>query len=107
MRRVLVVLVAVLFLTTTSASGQSPCVSPAPLVAFGDGTWVVGADIQPGTYRARPVETCVWYRLSGFGGTSDDTITLDMSSAGPVIVTIEPTDAGFDSSGCGDWSLVA
>jgi hypothetical protein len=43
-------------------------------------------------------------RLSGFGGTFDEIIANDFGS-GPRMVTISPTDVGFESSGCGPWTL--
>lgn len=108
MRRV-VVLVAVLMLASTAAEGQSPCPAPSPAIAFGPGTYIVGTDIAPGTYRARNEagEYCSWWRLSGFGGTADEVIAFDASHA-QMIVTIAPTDVGFDAGGgCGTWTLVA
>jgi hypothetical protein len=90
--------------------------------SFVDGTWRVGVDIQPGTYRAPggPPATppynwdswaklCRWARLSGFGGTRGETIAGIASpgslAGGPQVVTIASTDAGFRSSGCGTWIL--
>src|SRR5581483_3114553 len=78
---------------------------PPPSKAFGDGTFVVGSDIRPGTYRAsRPSSFCYWERLSGFGGTLDEIIANEASSSGPELVTIAASDAGFTSRGCGGWS---
>ena len=41
---------------------------------FGDGTHVVGLDIQPGIYRAPGGDTCIWQRLSGLSGEYQDII---------------------------------
>jgi len=71
---------------------------------FGDGTFRVGADIPPGTYRA--VNTsggCYWERLSGFSGNFGDVIANDFTD-GPDVVTISPTDVGFSSQRCGTWT---
>ncbi len=76
--------------------------------AFGDGTWRVGSEITPGTYRALgdgSTMQCSWERLSGFSGLMKDTIALGYEPA-PVVVTIEPTDAGFKSEHCGRWTKV-
>src|SRR5574343_499154 len=76
--------------------------------AFGDGTWRVGSEITPGTYRALgdgSTMQCSWERLSGFSGLMKDTIALGYEPA-PVVVTIEPTDAGFKSKHCGRWTKV-
>jgi len=74
---------------------------------FGPGTFRVGTDIQPGTYRNSDSSGgCYWERLSGFGGTLDEIIANESSSS-PQVVTIAPGDVGFSSSNCGVWTLVA
>lgn len=70
---------------------------------FGEGVQVVGVDIAPGTYRALPGSGCYWARLSGFGGTLDEIIAND-NALGPTVVTISPSDRGFDSRRCGVWT---
>ena len=75
-----------------------------PVESIRDGTWLVGKEIAPGTYAAS--ENCFWSRLSGFNGESDDIIAQsDLVEEKPT-VTIEPTDAGFTSFGCGKWTRV-
>lgn len=69
---------------------------------FGDGTYRVGSDIDPGTYRAPGGNSCYWERLSGFGGDLNDIITNEVAVKNPV-VTIEASDAGFSTDGCGTW----
>ncbi|MGH2461998.1 MAG: hypothetical protein ACRDFZ_00030 [Candidatus Limnocylindria bacterium] len=81
---------------------------PWPLVPgvseFGDGVYEVGVDIEPGTYRIRePAEDCYWKRVSGFGGSHLDIID-GHRGAGFATVTIQDTDPGFESEGCGQWS---
>ena len=80
-----------------------PIPSPEP-GTFGDGTWRVGTPITPGTYRTTGSAFCYWARLSGFGGTLDEILASDIG-AGPQVVTISSTDAGFKTSGCGIWRL--
>lgn len=71
-----------------------------------DGTWIVGTEVQPGTYRNSGIGSgCYWERLSGFSGTSEDRIANGFSDD-QQIVTIDPSDAGFLSDGCGTWFLV-
>jgi hypothetical protein len=71
---------------------------------LGDGTFRVGVDISPGTYRAaNPSQGCYWERLSGFSGEFGDVIANNFTDA-PEVVTIAPTDAGFSSDGCGTWT---
>ena len=84
----------------------TPTPTPVPAQGFGDGTWIVGSDIQPGTYAAGPgLEFCSWKRLSGFSGDFDDIIAIDISPR--PIVTILATDAGFTSGGCNRWMPIA
>lgn len=76
-----------------------------PSASFGNGTWRVGEDIEPGTYRTDGASGCYWERLSGFSGEFGDIISNDFTS-GPSTVTIQPSDAGFSSQGCGTWELM-
>ena len=41
-----------------------------PTASPGDGTWRVGLDIKPGTYRSPGGEACHWARLFGYAGNS-------------------------------------
>jgi len=71
---------------------------------FSDGTHRVGEDIQPGTYRTREGSSgCYYARLNGFGGGVEEILANDNTSD-PAIVTIEPTDVGFQSRRCGTWT---
>ncbi len=70
---------------------------------FGDGTWRVGTDIEPGTYRTKGADGCYWERIAGFSGTLGDLIAND-NARGPAVVKIFPSDAGFTSKGCGTWT---
>lgn len=77
-----------------------------PKVAFADGIYRVGIDIEAGTYRSTAVsDTCYWERLRGFGGTLEEIIANDIGIS-PTIVTIASTDAGFRSNRCGGWSKI-
>ncbi len=71
--------------------------------SFGDGKFIIGTDIDPGTYRSEVGSGCYYARLSGFGGTTDE-IIANANASGPALVTIAPTDKGFQSSGCGKWT---
>ena len=89
----------------TQVSTPKPTAKPAPSFAhFGDGTFVVGKDIQPGTYRTRMGSPgCYFARLSGFGGTVDE-IIANANTDNPAIVTIAASDKGFQSTNCGIWT---
>ncbi len=85
----------------------TPVPTPVPtpeLATFGGGDQVVGADVQPGTYRTRSAASfCYWERVSGFGGSFDE-IIANGTGSGYFVVTIAASDVGFSSSGCGTWS---
>lgn len=70
------------------------------------GLWVVGIQVSPGTYRTENAGVgCEWQRVSAFTGAPDAVIASTfVSAAGPQIVTIAGTDAGFSSMPeCGTW----
>ena len=94
----------------TSASGSEPAsTTESPMTrepGFGDGTWIVGTDIGPGIYAAAGGGLCYWSRLSGFGGSLGEIIANEVGD-GRRVVTIAPEDKGFETTGCGDWSLVS
>ncbi|MCO4251454.1 hypothetical protein [Pseudarthrobacter raffinosi] len=70
---------------------------------IGDGTWSVGTDIEPGTYRAAAAvgSTCYWgiYRSGSNGG---DIIENDIPGGGRPVVTLSPGQ-DFNSTRCGKW----
>jgi hypothetical protein len=74
----------------------------ADRTAFGDGMYLVGTDVVPGSYVSSGTGSCSWARLSGFDGTPDEVIASEVLT-GPRLVTIRGTDKGFRSSGCGGW----
>jgi hypothetical protein len=69
---------------------------------FGDGVYIVRTDITPGRYRSSGGDGCYWARLKGFGGGIGGVIA-NGNVTGRAVVTILPSDKGFQSSGCGDW----
>jgi hypothetical protein len=77
-------------------------VPPGPLRSFGDGTYLVGRQVLPGTYVAPGGSNCYWARLSGLSGDLNDTITND-NALGQAIVTVQPGDRAFQTEGCGTW----
>ncbi|MFD9444196.1 hypothetical protein ACFWBR_37915 [Streptomyces sp. NPDC060006] len=73
----------------------------------GDGTYVVGSDIKPGTYRSEGPQgglapSCYWARLSSTSGEAKDIIANDATS-GQTTVTITATDKAFTTTGCKAW----
>jgi hypothetical protein len=85
---------------------QTVPTSTSPQTSFGNGTFIVGTDIQPGTYRITAGSNCYYARLSGFGGTSGEIIANANTNGSGAIVTIKPSDAGFQSSGCATWTMI-
>jgi hypothetical protein len=98
--------------TFTKSSAPAPASPPtaepsSPSAAsgtFGDGTYTVGKTVKAGTYRAPgPGSNCYWARLKDFGGSVDD-IIANNNTGDPAVVTIAPSDKGFQTSGCGTWT---
>jgi len=74
---------------------------PPPVPTIAPGTWLVGADIQPGTYETTTTSTdilrsCYWARLSGTSGDFHE-ILANGNVNGHGIVTIKPTDVAFET----------
>jgi len=75
------------------------------LTSFGDGTYLVGKDIQPGTYKSSEGGSGYWARLSSFSGDLSSIIANDLPQ-GPSIVKISPNDKGFETFGNGTWTKI-
>lgn len=69
-----------------------------PLSEVGPGTYLVGRDIAPGTYRGKAgtgvMDSCYWERLSGLSGDFDDLIANDNAN-GSYYVSIDASDVAF------------
>ncbi len=68
-----------------------------------EGTWLVGSDIAPGTYRTQTegdgiFDSCYWARLSDLSGELD-AIIANENVSGQGLVTIEASDFAFET-GC-------
>jgi uncharacterized protein YlxW (UPF0749 family) len=69
----------------------------------GEGTYVVGSDIKPGTWRASASPGCYWARLRSLD-TSD---IIDNDNAdGPVVIQVLPSDKALQVSGCSSFHKV-
>lgn len=75
----------------------------------GDGTFLVGQEIMPGTWRSQgsqdPPKSCYWARLASFTGEAGSIIANE-NSKGPTVVTIEPSDVAFETNRCGTWTRI-
>lgn len=78
-------------------------VTPVPKAAIaGDGIWLVGTDVQPGTYRSSSGGDCYWARLSNLSGNGIIANGLGANQ----IVTISASDKAFETTRCGEWVRV-
>lgn len=68
-----------------------------------EGTWTVGVDVEPGTYRTTgPVTgTCYW-AIFRSGTNKDDIVQNDIVKGGSPTVTIA-AGQDFETSRCGSW----
>lgn len=74
--------------------------------SFGDGEYIVGTDIEPGTYKSSGSAGCYYARLSGFGGSTDEVLANDNTDVS-AIVTIDAGDKGFQATRCGTWTKMS
>lgn len=70
-----------------------------------EGTWAVGVDVQPGTYRTKEAVSgqCYWGIYADANG--DDIVANDIVTGGRPTVTIK-SGQFFKTSRCGDWIKV-
>jgi hypothetical protein len=91
---------------TTAAPAPTAAAAPAsPRTSFGDGTWIVGTDIEPGTYRSSGAtpgffEFCSATTRSGASSNSDMIDWVTANANEPVVIEIGPKVKAFDVSGC-------
>lgn len=94
--------------TVAAEPSSTPTTAPDGTIA-GSGTYLVGTDIQPGTYKtAGPsgrTGLCYWERSSGSSGDAGSIIAND-ALTGQGVVTIKKSDAVFKSQGCQMWTKV-
>jgi hypothetical protein len=96
--------------TVTQTVTDTPAPPPGPKTTIDeDGTYAVGADIVPGTYRTAGRGTdgepdCYWARLRSLD-TWD--IINNNNSPGPQIVEIQPSDTAFLTQNCAPWQKTA
>lgn len=77
--------------------------TPVQRTGFGNGKYLVGDDIQPGTYTTTGrVSECYWERSDSQGNIIANNF---VSIAPSITVTVDAGDAGFTSQGCGMWKL--
>jgi hypothetical protein len=93
---------------TAAAAPAEPAKEPAPAPGdsfAGSGTYLVGDDIQPGTYKtAGPgsLGMCYWERDKDSSG-GFDSIIANENLKGQGVVTIKSSDKVFKTTGCQAW----
>jgi hypothetical protein len=90
--------------TTAPTTTAAPTTTTPPRPSFGEGTQLVGTDVQPGIYISEGSGGCYWQRLSGVSGDFDD-ILANGNSNDQVVIEIAASDTAFDSSNCARWTL--
>lgn len=97
--------------TVTKTVKPKAKAKPAVVTVPGDGTYLVGTDIKPGTYKTSGpadsvIPNCYWERSSSTSGNMDGILANDnLSGAG--VVTVLPSDKVFKTTGCNDWTKVS
>ncbi|MFP3992412.1 hypothetical protein U9R90_34085 [Streptomyces sp. E11-3] len=73
----------------------------------GDGTYEVGSDIKPGTYRSTGNEDglCYWERAKDSSGDMESILAND-NVTGTAYVTVKESDKIFKSTDCKSWETV-
>jgi hypothetical protein len=77
-----------------------------PAADFGAGTFQVGVDIAPGTWRSSGGTSCYWQRMSGFTHAGISEIIANDNAGASTLVSIAASDKGFSSSRCGTWTKI-
>jgi len=90
---------------TVKAAAPAPSTSSASASGSGsstieDGTWEVGSDISPGTYRAEGGSSCYFQTSSDSNGED----IIDNSVAENNVVVTLKSGQWFQTDGCGTWS---
>jgi hypothetical protein len=72
---------------------------------LGDGTFLVGSEIKPGTYHTDSPSSgnCYWEREAGSNTGDIENIIANDNTSGPTTITISSSDYAFKDSGCETW----
>jgi len=94
---------AVTVTVTVTAPAAPAAPPPGPVASVGDGVYVVGQDMQPGTYRVSAAVTdgCYW-AITKSGSNGADIVQNDLPKGGFPQVTVK-AGQDFDSERCGTW----
>lgn len=86
-------------------AGPPPALVPGQIP--GDGIFLVGKDVQPGTYKSSGAtgSGCYYARMHDASDSFGSVISNNFQQRGPSVVTINPSDGAFKTSGCETWQL--
>jgi hypothetical protein len=90
-------------------SYQPPTAPPATTISEGD--WVVGDQIEPGTYQSDVATStfCTWTHASGFTHAAQEVIlshtTPYLGTDPPAVVELQPGER-FTTQHCDPWTLI-
>jgi hypothetical protein len=87
----------------SSSSGGSYTTPAADPNTFSAGTYEVGTEIQPGTYKTTGSSWCYWERDKDASGEFSSIIS-NGNSNGPGIVTVKSSDGYVEFSGTCTWT---
>jgi hypothetical protein len=90
-----------------TSSTTEPAAAPPATPTIREGTWTVGTDFPPGTYRttADVGSSCYWQITKPGGNEVTDIIANDFPGGGRPQVTLEAGQK-FKTNRCGTWVLV-
>jgi hypothetical protein len=93
-----------------SSGGGTATGAPASGQIGGEGTYLVGTEIAPGTYRtsgpsSSVIPNCYWARSKDATGRPGSVIA-DGNTKGQATVTVKATDGAFKSTGCQAWTKI-
>lgn len=73
-----------------------------PPASITEGTWEIGAEVKPGTYKTTATAHCYWARLSSFD-TSDIIDNGNLNPGAHGVLSIKNTDKAVQLSGPCEW----
>lgn len=88
--------------TQTATATVTTTYTPVPVTAFpGDGEYLVGSDVQPGTYKSVGNDNC-------YADTEDQAgnVNAQELGAGQIILVVSARDYRVDVRGCAPFSRV-
>lgn len=89
--------------TVQASPPASSASTPTAGTSFSAGTYEVGTDIQPGTYRTSGSGFCYWSRLSANDGELDS-INANGFAEGPGSMSVKSSDEWIEFSGDCTWT---